>query len=226
MTFVVLAGQSNALGFGNTGPAPMCPTPLVQIWNGSAFETMVPGVNTGTPANPGAWGPEVAFAVHFGLQNPGETLYILKSVKGSTGIANDPAQLDWSPHSHELFDFTAREIAETGMAPDAILWSQGEQDAFSAAKAAAYQDNLADLFWNMRFAWGNSDVEIIYNDLPADLPFAAQVRAGQAAVDGGFGQYHMVDGQSLTLQADGLHLDFDGQIQLGARFYFDGWAVS
>ena len=48
MPLVMFAGQSNALGFGNNGPAPYVPTWRVQIWTGTEFNYMNPGVNTGT----------------------------------------------------------------------------------------------------------------------------------------------------------------------------------
>src|SRR4051812_32807820 len=102
MAFVVLAGQSNALGYLNTGAADYAFDDLTYIWNNVAtgWERMIPGVNTGTPNNPTAWGPEVAFAQDFRASHPDEVLMIVKSVQGSTGVAADPVAMDWSPSSH------------------------------------------------------------------------------------------------------------------------------
>ena len=103
---IILAGQSNALGYLNTGAAPYVPTPRVQIWadtNGDgvpdAWNYMNPGVNTGTPENPTVWGPEVGFANSWLATHPTGNLWIVKIAKGSTGLAADPAQIDWSPSS-------------------------------------------------------------------------------------------------------------------------------
>lgn len=220
--FVVVAGQSNALGYGNNGPAPAGPVPEIQIWNGDHFEMMAPGVNTGTAANPHAWGPAVSFAASWwwGDRQPGDVLYILQSVKGSTGLAADPDEIDWNPHTGEMFSLTSDEIAQTGMAPDLVLWVQGEADAMVAEKAAAYQANLAEFFWNARFAWGNPDVNFVYSDVAADLEFSEVVRQGQAANNGG--QSHMVSSDGLTFQADNLHIDAAGHIDLGFRFWDEG----
>jgi hypothetical protein len=54
---IIIAGDSNALGFLNNGPAPYAPTAQVQIWADSRtgsyqWNYMDPGFNTGTPANP------------------------------------------------------------------------------------------------------------------------------------------------------------------------------
>lgn len=225
--FLIVAGQSNALGYGNNGPAPMGAVPEVQIWTGDRFEVMQPGINTGTESNPAAWGPVVGIAASWwwGDRQPGEVLYILQSVRGSTGLAADPEQIDWSPHTGEMFALTATEIAETGMAPDAVFWVQGEQDAADAEKAAAYQGNLADFVWNVRFGWGNSDVDFIYSDVAAELPFSDVVRQGQAANNGGHA--HMVSGSELTFQSDMLHLDAAGHVELGVRMWEEarGWIV-
>ena len=58
-TAIIIAGDSNPLGYENNGPAPYTPTYKVQIWtdtNGDgvadAWNYMNPGVNTGTPNNP------------------------------------------------------------------------------------------------------------------------------------------------------------------------------
>lgn len=66
---IFTAGQSNDLGYLNNGPAPYVATARVQIFAdtdgdgyGDVWNYMNPGVNTGMPANPTAWGPEVEIA--------------------------------------------------------------------------------------------------------------------------------------------------------------------
>src|SRR3954468_9341681 len=108
---VAFAAQSNGLGYLNNGPAPYVPTARVQIAVDSdgdgrvdTFNYMQPGVNTGTASNPLAWGPEVAFANDWLANHPTGTLYIAKTAKGETALAQNDG-LDWSPHSvGELFD--------------------------------------------------------------------------------------------------------------------------
>ncbi len=221
---IVTAGQSNDLGFGVTPaelPAAWRAGPDVQIWRDDHFETMRPGVNTGTPANPQAWGPEVGFAISWRAEHPGETLYIVKVVKGSTGLADDPRQLDWSPASHEMFDQATAQIAAAKVAVwlpvSAILWMQGEEDATDPAKAAAYEANLRDLFAHMRADWAGFDTPIIFGRIGAAAheAYADAVRSAQGAVDQADPAATMVDTDSFALQADHLHLTGAGQVQLG-----------
>lgn len=237
MTIVILAGQSNALGFGNSGPAPYTPTPRVEIWTdtnhngvwdyGDNFNMMVPGVNTGTPANPNVWGPEVEIAKAWLAANPSGTLYIGKVAHGSTGLAADPTQLDWSPHSTgEMFDqatFVARSMqANLGVSEiDAAFFMQGETDATDPAKAAAYGSNLTEFIADARGAWNVEDFVVgritdtagAYNEAVRD----AQWLDDQTDPD-------MVSFKTIGfgMQADQLHYDAAGQIALGQGFY-DGW---
>ena len=90
---------------------------------------MQPGVSTGYGSLPGAWGPEVAFAMDFQAAFPGETLRIVKAAHGGTRLHGDweTWHYDWSPASHnELFDRTTSAIHDAGVAaggirPDAVF---------------------------------------------------------------------------------------------------------
>lgn len=228
---LIIAGQSNALGFRVTPaelPADYHPDAHVQIWTDAGWATMTPGVNTGTPANPDAWGPEVAEAMKWTAAHPGEDLYIVKSVKGSTGLAADPNELDWSPQSRgEMFDATA---AKVHAATDALTasghavsfvgvdWMQGEQDAISATKAAAYLANELDFFAHVRADWAQPDTAISFGRIASGdaLPYEDQVRAAQdqAATMG-----HEVNTDAFDQQADHLHFTGAGEIDLGGAFY-------
>lgn len=229
MSFVVLAGQSNALGFGNTGPAPYVPDPLTFIWDSLKhwWVQMAPGVNTGTPANPADWGPEVAFAQAFRAAHPGEVLLIVKSVKGETGLAVRPG-IDWSPASHgEMFDLTAERIAAARAAfgphappVDAVLWMQGEEDAADRAAAAAYGPNLQSFLAAVRARWGAE--EVVLGRIGQAGAWSQDVRAAQRSVDQADGHVTSFDTIGFGLQGDGLHYDAAGQLALG-RGFFDAW---
>lgn len=217
--FLIVAGQSNALGFQVTPaelPSWYAPDARVQIWTGSAFATMDPGVNTGTPANPNAWGPEVGYASAWLADpaNAGQTLYVVKSVKGSTGLAADAGAQDWSPSSTgELFDaataaVTAAKATLSGPFHTTALWFQGEEDATSATKSAAYATNLAGLETAAATSWGVDDFQ--YGRISTSLTYNATV---QAAQPDGFATDDSVK------QADGLHFTGAAQIDHGAEFY-------
>lgn len=242
-THIIIAGQSNALGYRNTGPAPYQPTNRVQIWcdtNGDgvpdAWNYMLPGQNTGTLANPTVWGPEVAFATRWLSAHPTGTLWIVKAgcVKGSTALAEDDTNgvLDWSPEStNELFA-TATATIQAAKASveggpyafatyDAVLWMQGEQDATSLVQADAYLANLKDLITNARESWSVTKFIIgRISDSPA-LTYNSIVRIAQW-------QAFMDDANAPSFQTkdfprwqdDNIHYTADGHLMLGNAFYY------
>lgn len=236
---IIIAGDSNALGYLNTGPAPYAPTAQVQIWalqpDGTfAWNYMNPGVNTGTPTNPADWGPEVQIAndwlkLHAG---DGSHLWIVKddmTVKGGTTLA-----VDWAPGApwfestakaaaaamHNLdggpYAFTHYDVA------DVVL---GENDAVNHAYAMAYAANLEAFLPAAQVAW---NVEGIAMTRIEDTIGAADdnlaVRTAVYALDPqeadlvsfrtiGFGQ-----------ASDMVHYDAAGQVALGNAF-FGAWPL-
>lgn len=235
---IIIAGQSNTLGYLNNGPAPYVPTARVQIWalqaDGSHqwnYMRPGPGGNTGTPANPDAWGPEVEIAKRWLADNPTGNLWIVKDAKGSTGLAQDSGQLDWSPASTgEMFDHATAMIdaarANLDGSPyqfarwDAAMWMQGETDATDPAKAAAYSVNLTGFLAEARFEW---DVTEVYagriTDTPA-LPDNFPVRVAQWDVDQADPHLETFKTIGLTMQPDQIH--YADHIGLGDKFY-DAW---
>ncbi len=242
-THIIIAGQSNALGYRNDGPAPYAATARVQIWcdtNGDgvsdAWNYMLPGQNTGTLANPKVWGPEVQFANRWLASNPTGNLWIVKNgcVKGSTALAEDDTAnvLDWSPEStNELFATATATVqaAKANLAGgayafssyDAVLWMQGEQDATSLTQANAYLANLKDLIAKARAAWSVTKFIIgRISDSPA-LPQNAIVRIAQW-------QAFMDDPDAPSFQTktfprwqdDNIHYTADGHLMLGNAFYY------
>jgi hypothetical protein len=242
---VIIAGQSNALGFGNTGPAPYTPTYRVQIWTdtdgdgqGDAWNCMNPGVNTGTPANPKVWGPEVGEANRFLAARTGayDILWVVKVARGSTGLAQDPAQPDWSPASTGEMYATATATINAARhnldggpyaftAWDRLDWMQGETDAQSAAKAAAYGVNVRDFITHARTDWSVEDVVVARITDSTALPYSLDVRQAEWNLDNGdapMADVHTFKTIGFGMQADGLHYDAAGQLALGQGF-FDAW---
>ncbi len=236
---IIIAGQSNALGFGNDGPAPYTPTAQVQIWTGTEWDYMLPGVNTGMPANPRDWGPEVQIANDWLKTHAGTSdhLWIVKdagTVKGSTGIAPDPSQVDWSPHSTgEMFDATMAGAADAmrnlsgGVYGfdhyDAVMWMQGEQDAYAPAKAGAYQANLTELVADAHADWHVTDFVIgRITTTAGDAASNLEVRDAQFTVGATTPDTMSFKTIGFGMQPDGLHYDAAGQVALGHAF-FDGW---
>jgi hypothetical protein len=228
---LIVAGQSNALGFRLEAvdlPAGLRrPHPRVKIWDGEAFVTLEPGVNTGSPNNPRSWGPETAFAHAWLRDHPGRTLFVVKRARGSTPLAPSPGP-DWAPASGELFSETTAEVrrarawlAHRGVVPAAatILWMQGESDAARADAAAAYRANLAAALPQMRARWGDPDSRIAFGRIGLGWPYAGMVRAAQARVDAADPLAVAVDTAAYPLLRDGRHYAAEGQLRLGADLY-------
>jgi hypothetical protein len=225
---VVLAGQSNAVGY-NLDVAELpadlaAPDPRVRIWDGGRFAPMTPGVNTGTPRQPTTWGPEVGFARAWRAAHPDGTLYLVKYARGSTPLAQGPGR-DWSPASSgELYAEATQAVtaakaalARQGMEPEVttILWVQGEADAADPAAAAAYRTNLEAFLRTIRRDWSQAGTPVVLARIPRFGGQADAIRAAQAAVDEADPRTVAVDAAGLPMQADGLHIDAEGQIRLG-----------
>lgn len=216
---IIVAGQSNALGYNVTAaelPAGYHTDPNVVIWNDAAsrWDMMVPGVNTGTPANPGAWGPEVGYAMAWTATHPNEVLYVVKDVKGETALAQTDGQ-DWSPDSRgELFDSTALQVVHSHIGNATVLWAQGEQDGYDFNQALAYGDHLAALKQAAAEQWGA--VRFITAQSQGPAPFNYLVQQGEGP--------DAVDTSHVEKQPDGIHYDGAGQAELGGLMY-DAWEI-
>lgn len=239
-TQIIVAGDSNALGYLNTGPAPYVHTAQVQIWalqpDGShAWNYMRPGINTGTPNNPDAWGPEVEFANKWlETAQPGDYLWIVKNeqtVKGGTTL-----EVDWDPNTGVWFDKTAATAYEAmhnldGSVfafdhYDAALVVLGENDAVNPAYAAAYQTNLAEFNDAVRLEW---DVTTILQSritegagAPADN---LAVRVAQWAEDQADDDLITFKTIGYEMQPDNIHYDATGFVQLGQGFW-NSWLLA
>lgn len=225
---VVLAGQSNAVGYGLQAadlPAGLAAAdPRVRIWDGQRFAPMAPGRNTGTPRQPSTWGPEVGFAQAWRAAHPDATLHLVKYARGSTALAAGPGR-DWSPGSSgELYAEASQAVraakaalAREGLEPQvaAILWVQGEADAGDPRAAGAYGRNLTEFLRAVRRDWAQAATPVVLAKIPRWGGQADAVRAAQDAVDAADPRTVAVDAAGLPMQPDGLHIAAAGQLQLG-----------
>lgn len=223
-TLVILAGQSNAVGH-KLGPADLppgaSPDPMVRIWRDGRFQTFSPGVNTGGPNTPAAWGPEVEFVRRWRADHPGERLYLVKVAKGSTGVVKDPGAWDWSPASRgEQYDLATRQVqAAKAKLRDldqvVVLWIGGESDTATPAKAAAHERALTGLFARFRTDWWIAGPTVVMARIADEWDAGGPVRAAQTRL-GAFST------DQIPMQPDRTHFSAAGQVQLGAAFY-EAW---
>lgn len=236
-TMIVVAGQSNALGFGVTAAEwavlgeQLDGRAKIWDWRAQAFVELEPGVNTGNNATQEYWGPEAEFARQWLDAHPGETLYIIKVADGQLGLAADPTQADWSPSSAgEFFDRALVRIGEARVAladeaPEigALLWMQGEQDATSQAAANAYAANLETFVTAVRAEWGSPYTGFYLGRIAANLPavfaYKDDVRNAQVHNDAADANLFLVDTDRFHLQVDGIHFSGEGEVSLGAGFF-------
>ena len=103
-----------------------------------------------------------------------------------------------------------------------MLWAQGERDAKAGQTAAGYQEDLNAFIADVRTRYGTnlpfflSRLSIDQTDMsPAEL---AEIRAAQQGVAADDPSAYLINTDALTLKADRLHFDANGQLALGQAF--------
>lgn len=237
---IIIAGDSNALGFLNTGPAPYSVTVRAQIWTdtdsdgrGDAWHYLNPGVNTGTLANPQSWGVEVQLANRWLADNPTGYLWIVKNaetVKGGTTLAGD-----WNPETGAYFHSTDAS-ADAAMSNldgtqfafdhyDMAFIGLGENDAVNHQMASDYLANLTAFDLAARSQWGVD--ELVEYRITTGAGSAADnqtVREAQWQAD--MADDHLTTFKTIgyAMQPDGIHYAAAGHVALGNAAY-DGWML-
>lgn len=228
---IIIAGDSNALGFLNSGPAPYNPDKRVQIWHEGQWVYMNPGVNTGTPNQPTSWSSEVQIANRWLADNPTGYLWIVKgaeTVRGGTNLAND-----WDPHTGQWFASTTRAADAAMHNLDATLFAfthyeaafvgLGENDAVNHQMATDYLANLTEFNFSARAQW-HADELIEYR-----ISDGAGAPADNLAVRQAQWQADLADDHLTTFKTIGMAMKPDlihyaDHVALGNASY-DGWML-
>ena len=227
---IIIAGDSLALGYLNTGPAPYTPTVRVQIWVDGQWVYMNPGVNTGTPNNPTAWGYEVQIANRWLQGHEDGFLWVVKgphTVKGGTTLAHD-----WDPSTGSYFASTtatadaARHNLDNTVFQfdhyDAAFISLGTNDA-AQGLADGYLDRLVDFNMAARAQWRVDElVEGRIGDVAGNAADNLSIRQAQWWAD-------QLDDALVTVRAIGIETRPDGvhiadYVTLGDQLY-EGWVL-
>lgn len=233
---IIIAGDSNALGYLNTGAAPYAPTVRVQIWAdtngdnvGDAWNYMRPGVNTGTATNPAVWGAEVQIANRWLADNPTGYLWIVKNgetVKGGTTLYND-----WHEGAAYFVSTTssaAHAMANLGGGPFAFSEYQmafvglGENDA-NPAMAGGYLSELTSFDFSARAAW-HVDELVEYRITTGAGDAASNLAVRQAQWQADMADDHMTSFKTIGMEMrpDGVH--YADHVALGNMVY-DNWIL-
>lgn len=238
----VLFGQSNAEGYADTAGLPTSlrgPLPGGRIWNAlaTAWQATRAGVNNTTLCAPTFCGPELTLLDE--LAGDGRVVFLVKFAVGQTSLGPNPGPWnEWGPNAGELygellrrFDDAIAALRRDGLRPRVrgLCMMQGENDAMTAAAAAAYGPLLRGLVERLRTDLGSRDVgagdgtPFVFGLVdahlpPAVFPAAAQVRAAQTAVARQVPGCAVVETTGLPRQGDGVHLDAVGVGKLGRGF--------
>lgn len=235
---IIIAGDSNQLGFQNADVSPYAPTARVQIWAdtnadgiGDTWNYLRPGTNTGTISNPTVWGPEVQIANRWIADNPTGYLWIVKdseTVKGGTTLA-----LDWSPQTGAYFASTthAASAAMHNLDGGQFAFNHyegafvglGENDATHPEMAAAYLDNLTAFNLAARAQW-HVDGLVEYRITEGTGTAADNLAVRQAQWQADVADDHLVTFKTIgfAMRADGIH--YADHIALGNADY-DRWVL-
>ncbi|MEM9087385.1 MAG: DUF4347 domain-containing protein [Cyanobacteria bacterium P01_F01_bin.53] len=234
----LLGGQSNAAGetsdAGDLAGTPFAnPLPAVQIWQPgfNSFEALRPGFDNNFGVGTG-FGAELGFghAMEAARANgslDSEEIYIVKYAIGATSLA-----VDWNPNGGPQYNNFNNWVggaldnltaAGIGFEIEAMLWMQGENDAFDATRAANYQTNLTNFISSIRSRY-NSNLDFVIGRLHEELnpnfyTDADVVRTAQANVANAQANNYLVNTDSFSVNPiDGVHFDSAGHLALGEAF--------
>lgn len=199
----VVAGQSNALGLGQSFPHQLSPG---ITWRGLDF-----------PRGIGA-----SFAENYKQKTGASQVLIAQCSVGATSI------YDWQPGGTlfnqcvDIIENVKRDVPNMDVA--GILFWQGERDASNASSPnvqwAALFKNMAKQF---RIYLGNAKIPVIYCQLDtheqfgqeANYPYWNEIKVQQARANLSYAQ--MVKTDDITTLADSVHVDTSGLFLIGER---------
>ncbi|WBU37444.1 sialate O-acetylesterase [Homoserinibacter sp. YIM 151385] len=234
----VVAGQSNAVGYGTDGAQLPASSADAQIrffyrqgdgddqYVSTSGTVTTLGVQTanfnrGSP-------PATSFGLEMGI---GRTLYaqgrrdiaIVKVGYGNTDLASQ-----WNPaNANGLFTVLRDQLSaatsqwnqqgyRTRIA--GFFWMQGDADALNQSMAANYGTNLTNFKAAVRSVAADRDLPFIVGRIRAgsNLPYAGAVRTAQSALRAGDPlTVAVIDTDAIPVASDNLHYNSTGEIALG-----------
>ncbi len=194
----ILAGQSNMQGTAKVKGLPEAfgkSLPNVFFWNGSEFESLLPG-KTKASAREDEFGPEITFAATLANYQPTRLIYLIKCNSGDVALHHGWNGDNWEGGEAK----PSRQNFYPGEGPDdlnagiqylnlrnqsraalenlkkttlpfrvrAIVWMQGEHDSKQLESALAYAANLARLKRRLEEDLGCGPVPFVYGQV---LPY-------------------------------------------------------
>lgn len=208
----VLAGQSNMQGLGNPAELPkdlQGEQKKVPSFDGKQWVPLAPAQT---------FGPEIAFAARMSARF-GEPIGIIKFFSGGTNLAKQ-----WDPKNPGAL--YARMVATIKAAKEArkieiagMVWMQGESDALDAAMARDYAANLEAFIKVSRKDFGGSGMAFVAGRINPPMPRFVHAEPVRKAIETcKLPNYAFVNCDKLTKNADNLHYNAKGLVDLGNAF--------
>lgn len=225
-TVVLLAGQSNMVGYGLSEE--LSPE-LAEL--PSNVQLFVDG-KPADPTDRERFGPEVGFAHAIAEAEPDQTFILVKFAVGGTSLlawapewTSEEAEITNNAGAGPLYKRFHDYLAEVPVPDDAtfggILWMQGERDARFPQAGKAYFENLHTLIEAFRHDTGEPSAPFILGRVnpPADrFLLLDAVRRAQEVAARALPGVRLVDTDDLTKRDDDVHYDSEGILELGRRF--------
>ncbi|WP_430814950.1 sialate O-acetylesterase [Carboxylicivirga sp. RSCT41] len=251
----ILSGQSNMVGWGNSAELPdylRYGTDNKLMFENGKWQKLKPNRPSSERQRKRfamteySFGPEIAFAAELSKAYPNETIGIIKSAKGGTGI------LAWSPNWTEeqadrtndgqkgdLYKVLIDKIQEAQNAADieivGFLWQQGGKDMTNLTVAKEYFDNLNALITALRKDLGLPDLpvfigcsvskEALKNIDKAQLEQLKKSRPGvEYVISARFKAEEKIPNVKVVVTPDlekypkNVHYNTKGQLKLGERY--------
>jgi len=227
---IIQAGQSNSEGCGQ-GPVAEPYEPSEAIWYLTRNFTISMGAEV-------VWGNDAIgnFALPFareyvqsGRLQEGRKILIVRSSVGGTGFLDHR----WGPED-DLY-LTMMEMIQTALALNpanrlvALIWHQGESDAYMEASYDAHFANLSGLVESVRRTYKSESLPFIAGDLVQQWKSMNEaicdpvVRAMRDVCATGNGKFVETCGLESNMQAvgneDTIHFSREALYQLGSRYF-------
>lgn len=208
----VMAGQSNMMGLAYTHNLP--PAYKTTPYNVTFFYK-----GSGRPLARGKHiGPEVSFAHAVARAYPEDRHIIVKFAATGSHIRQ------WFPKKH-FYRGMMRQLdlatASENRKIDAIIWMQGEGDAFNKQRASQYAPNLTYFIRHLRHDLGATNAPFIMGEIDPigrDFPEVSLVQQHQQRVNRTVSNTHLISAGGVTKIYDKIHFNALGQVEMGKRF--------
>lgn len=217
VTVYLVAGQSNALGFGSCSGQWCDPQTDVMF-----FETLSLGWIDLQPRQFGSFGPELSSGRVMADTDPLEKIAMFKYAKGGTALCdawNPAGGPQWTIFVSNL-NIAMIQLEAAGFEPSikGMIWMQGESDPARGC-APEYEVNLRNFIMAVRVLVGDPDLPIAIGEVDdSNWPSEGAVQAAQLTIASEDRNAGFVMTSDLQFNSDNIHYDTASQLTLGERF--------